>query len=206
MPKSPSIPECPQLRDAPKVPFQDIFDAWKAGATVKPRVAGDTRGIIDLFARFLGHDDAALVTTEDFRRWRQTSLSVGLNNNTWNNRLSMVRQVFDFAVIDRMLPSNPACQSLRLKPKKNESPLPYSDEQAAQILSASREQDRPSRRWAHWIMAFTGMRVAEVLQLSVSDLREDGGILVHLRQRGRARQKRKILRAPEYPYPFCAGS
>jgi hypothetical protein len=61
MPKPQAIPECRQLRDAPKVPFQGIFDAWKAGATVKPRVAGDTRGIIDLFARFLGHDDAALV-------------------------------------------------------------------------------------------------------------------------------------------------
>ena|ERR1700740_3343902 len=106
-------------------------------------------------------------------------LSAGLNNNTWNNRLSMIPQVFEFALTDRMLPSNPACQSLRLKPKKNEAPLPYSDEQAARILTASRLEARPSRRWAHWIMAFTGMRVGEVLQLFASD--------------------------PEYSDPFCVG-
>jgi integrase len=88
----------------------------------------------------------------------------------------MIRQVFEFAVTDRMLPSNPACQSLRLKPKKNDSPLPYNDEQAGRILTASRLEARPSRRWAHWIMAFTGMRVGEVLQLSASDLRADSGI------------------------------
>ncbi|WP_325400446.1 tyrosine-type recombinase/integrase [Acidocella sp.] len=163
-------------RTSSTVTLTGIFEAWKAVATVKPRVIGETGGMIDLLRRFLGHDDAARVTTADFRRWRQETIAAGLNNNTWNNRFSMIRQVFDFAVNDGVLPNNPADPTLRLQPKKNDSPLPYSDQQAAQILNASREQDRPSRRWAHWIMAFTGMRVAEVLQLSVSDLREDGGI------------------------------
>ena len=50
--------------------------------------------------------------------------------------------------------------------------------EAAQILTAARKETQPSRRWAHWIMAFAGMRVGQVLQLSAADVQQDNGIRI----------------------------
>jgi integrase len=41
---------------------------------------------------------------------------------------------------------------------------------------AARLEAKPSLRWAHWVMSFTGMRAGEVLQLLGRDVRQEGGI------------------------------
>jgi integrase len=161
----------------PAVTLASIFKSWKAVTTVKPRVAGDTDGMLSKLERFLAHDDATQVTASDLRRWRDEGVAQKLNNNTLNQRLSMVSQVFAQAFKDGLLPSDPADNpTLRLKATPQEHPPPYEDEDAAKILRAARTETRASIRWAPWIMAFTGMRVAEVLQLFTTDIREDGGI------------------------------
>lgn len=96
-------------------------------------------------------------------------------NVTWNNRLSLVRQVLLFGVSEGDLQSDPTA-GLRLLKTRSQSPLPYDDADAVKILQAAREKARPSRRWAHWIMAFTGMRAGEVLQLTGGDVRQQDGI------------------------------
>jgi integrase len=171
----------PEVRQAPTMPtppasrlsFASIFEAWKAVATVKPRTVEETRYILDNLKGFLRHDDAARVTREDVRRWRDASKADGLTNNTWNNRLSLVRQVFAQAVADERLPVNPADTSLRLKKNKAAPRSPYSDDDAKRILEAARRETKPTLRWAHWIMAFSGMRVGEVLQLLGRNVQRD---------------------------------
>jgi integrase len=83
--------------------------------------------------------------------------------------------VFARAVADGKLTADPT-DGLRLPKGRASSWLPYSDGEAARILTAARVETRPSLRWAPWIMAFTGMRVAEVLQLTGGDVREEAGI------------------------------
>lgn len=99
-------------------------------------------------------------------------------NNTWNNRLSLMRQVFAFAVSNLRLSENPADNSLRLPKSKAAARLPYTNDEAARILLAARKEATPTKRWAHWIMAFTGMRVGEVLQLTRGDVRQEGDVWV----------------------------
>jgi site-specific recombinase XerD len=82
-----------------------LFEAWKAVAVVKPRVAEDTGGMIDLLGAPWGTMTLHEVTTADFRRWRTETIA---QDNTWSNRFSMIRQVFDFAANDGVLPNNPA--------------------------------------------------------------------------------------------------
>ncbi len=163
----PIVPEAQSLRG--------LFAAWRAVAVVKPQTITGTEYAIEALIAYLGHDDAAKVTKADLLRWRDSMKAAGKNNNTWNNLHSLVSQVFVRAVADERLPTNPAA-GLRLPKAAPEQRLPYSDEDAVRILSAARSETRPARRWAHWIMAFTGMRVAEVLQLAVSDIRKDGEI------------------------------
>lgn len=54
--------------------------------------------------------------------------------------------------------------------------LPYSDADTVKILQAARNESKAPLRWAPWIMAFSGMRVGEVLQLSASDIRQKGEV------------------------------
>ncbi len=65
---------------------------------------------------------------------------------------------------------------MKLPKAPNASPLPFTNEDARRILMAARNETRPSIRWAHWVMAFSGMRVSEVLQLTRSDIQQDGSI------------------------------
>jgi site-specific recombinase XerD len=152
-----------------------LFAAWKAVATVKPRVVKEAEYTKDMLATFLCHRDALRITRDDLIRWRTETIAGGLNNDTWNNRLSMLRQVFKQAVADGKLFGNPT-DGLRLPKARPNSWLPYSDDEAALILKTARGEQQPSLRWGHWVMAFTGMRVAEVLQLTGSDIRREGSI------------------------------
>jgi integrase len=172
-PHSPVVPVT--ARAAPATSLDSLFDAWKATASVTPRIAEQTGDAIDMLIKFLGHGDAARVTKDDLICWRTATVADGRTNATWNNRLSYIRQVFARGVADGKLATNPT-DGLRLPKQRPNSWLPYGDEEAALILNAARCETQPSLRWAPWIMAFSGMRVAEVLQLTRDDIRQEGDI------------------------------
>lgn len=153
--------------------LDQLFEDWKAVAAVKPRTAAEIGYTIQGLAAFLGHKDARKIKREDLLAWRAAIKADGLSNNTWNHRLSHIRRVFSVAVDAARVAENPADSQLGLKKAKPASWLPYSDEEAVKILAASRLERRTSLRWAHWVMAFSGMRVAEVLQLTAGDIRRD---------------------------------
>lgn len=166
----------PEGPPAATVSLQQLLATWKATAANKPSVVAETEYAVQGLARFLGTDDASAVTRDALIRWRDSLKAAGRSNATWNNRLSLVRQVLLRALRDGRLPADPT-EGLRLPRNAPVSWLPYSDGEAARILLAARAETQPARRWAHWIMAFTGMRVGEVLQLSAADLRADDDIL-----------------------------
>jgi integrase len=174
LPGLPSLEKAPEP-NAPAVTLRGLFDAWRTVATVKPRTITETDYIVKMLERFLGHDDATKINRADLARWRDAMKAGGRTNNGWNNRLSLLRQVLRHGVDERKLSADPT-DGLRLKKSRNQSPLPYSDDDAARILLAARQETRPSLRWAHWVMAFTGIRAGEVLQLLGADVRQEGGI------------------------------
>jgi hypothetical protein len=149
------------------VSLTGLFDRWKTVATAKPRTVAETDYVVKMVVKFAGHDDALRITKEALRKWRDAGKAEGLTNNTWNNRLSMLRQVLEFGVKEDLLPSNPT-DGLRLEKSKAAARFPFTDPEAAMILNAARRETKPSLRWAHWVMAFSGMRAGEVLQLSIS--------------------------------------
>ncbi len=168
--------EATQARTA--VSLKGLAEAWArvvSGGVVKPSGISETLGTIRRFSEFLGHDDAALITENDVLRWREKLKADGISNNRWNPLHSMSRQVFEQAVRDGKLKGNPFALSLRLRKAPGKEILPFTDEEAKAILLAAREAERPSVRWSHWIMAFSGMRVSEALQLTGDDIRQEDG-------------------------------
>jgi integrase len=171
----PSVPDASSkiAELVPKHSLKALYAAWKVVAVVKPRTMAEADYAFKALTSFLGHDDAAQVTREALARWRDSIKAAGATNNTWNNRISLVRQFLMFGVAEGFLPSDPT-EGLRLRKNRQTSPLPYSDADAAQILLAARLETLPSLRWSHWLMAFTGMRAAEALQLLGRDVRQEG--------------------------------
>ena len=161
---------------APAVSLQGLYDSWKVVATQKPRGVKDAGDLIAKLGRFVGHDDASRLTRDDMARWRDEMKAKGGSNNTWNNRLSTIAPVFAFAEREGKIKKSPAENSLRLVKATPALRLPFDDEDARRILIAARTEKRPSIRWAHWVMAFSGMRVGEVLQLTRDDVRQEGEI------------------------------
>jgi integrase len=142
------------------------------GDDYAPRTVHETKGILKQLEAFLDHDDATKVTKADLIHWRDALKADGKTNATWNKRLSLIGQVFKRAVADDLLPSDPTV-GLRLDKGKPKPWLPYSDEETVAILKAARKETSPALRWAHWVMALSGMRVGEVLQLTGDDITQD---------------------------------
>ena len=113
----PTVPDAPSPA-RPAVSVGALFESWKALTNAKPRTVVETRYILNLLEQFIGHEDAASVTRDDLRRWRDAAKAGGVTNNTWNNRLSLVRQVFARAVADGHLTREPCGQLLRLDKSK----------------------------------------------------------------------------------------
>jgi integrase len=152
--------------------FDEIWNAWSKVTTTNPKTIHETRGMLRMLSEFLGHENAAEVTRAELLRWRDDLKAQGLSNNTWNNRLSLIGQVFKRAMADDRIPVDPTV-GLRLEKGQGAKRLPYSDEEAVAILQAARREAHASLRWAHWIMALSGMSAGEVLQLTGGDIFQD---------------------------------
>ena len=101
-PPAPNLPLQPVL-----LTFREMWTAWKGVTASKPRTVDATRGMLNMLAAFLSHDDAGRVTRDDLRRWRDHLKADRLSSNTWNNRLSLIGQVFKWAVADERLAADP---------------------------------------------------------------------------------------------------
>jgi integrase len=158
-----------------EVTLRAMFEAYQRVATVKANVLKETSYAVEALIAFAGTDDVKALNRAALVRWRDKMKTDGLSNSTWNNRLSLLRQIFQRAKGDDPTLCDPT-DGLRLRAAKSAPRYPYTDAEAARILLAARKETKATRRWAHWIMAFTGMRVGEVLQLDVADIKEEGGI------------------------------
>ena len=190
------------------VPLRDLLTSYERYAAIKPRTLAEVRYAIEGLIGFLGHGDAARIQRVDLARWRDGMTVQGRSANTFNNRLSLVGQVLAWGVKEELLQSNVASLSLRLAKATTKARAPYTDTQAARILEAARLEVRPSLRWAHWIMAFSGARAGEVLQLTKDDISSDAGVWyfdVHEEGEGRTVKNGQRRHVPFHPALIAEG-
>ncbi|MGI4940932.1 MAG: hypothetical protein ACRYHQ_10300, partial [Janthinobacterium lividum] len=203
----------PPSRSAPSgrassVPLRDLLASYERYAAIKPRTLAEVRYAIEGLIGFLGHGDAGRIQRADLARCRDDMTAQGRSANTFNNRLSLVGQVLAWGVKEELLQSNVASLSLRLSKATTKARAPYTDAQAARILEAARLEVRPSLRWAHWIMAFSGARAGEVLQLMREDVSSDAGVWyfdVHEEGEGRSVKNGERRHVPIYPALIAEG-
>ncbi|CAA2159872.1 Tyrosine recombinase XerC [Methylobacterium brachiatum] len=138
---------------------------------------------------FLGHEEAHRVTAEDVRRFRDFRLASKKRNGqpvsattVKNSDLAALKSVFGWAVDNARLPDNPAAEVkvakvAKIKLRERE----FTADEASAILRAARHlqpgrelpQTLAAKRWVPWLLAFTGARVGEIVQLRRQDLRRE---------------------------------
>jgi len=170
-----------------------VEDWWTEAKALgrKPSTHESYSNTMKAFVAFLKHDDAGRVTAADVVAFKDHRLAT-INPRTdkpispktvKDSDLAGLKAVFDWAVVNRRMASNPAMGvTLRLgKPAKLRS-KGFTDGEASAILKATlqvgegreRPETRAAKRWVPWICAYSGARVGEVAQLRKSDVHKDG--------------------------------
>ncbi len=189
-PPPPPHNERPRAASAP-LSLLGTFDAY-ATARLKPLTAREWRPCIVDLGAFVGHDDAAKLTTEDLLRWRdkllaETTKKGGLRQpvTVRGSYIGSVKSMLNWAVSERKLTTNVAIPVTVWTPKRAKlRTRDFTMEEATRILSATFAPMSPrvansyvlARRWIPWLCAYTGARVNELSQLRGQDVAPLEGI------------------------------
>lgn len=144
--------------------------------------------------KFIGHNDARRLTKQNLMEWRDERLKTLSPKTVSHVNLASVRTVLKWAVENDRLDANVAENVRQAVPKRQLSrEKGFTDAEALAILKAAwnhkpPERDNPAtmespeltaaKRWAPFLCAFTGARIAEITQLRKEDFRMEGDIPV----------------------------
>lgn len=143
---------------------------------------------------FLKHDDVSRVTRDDIVRWRDHRRENKIAVKTINDSdIASFKNVFNWGVERKWLAHNPA-EGATIKQKKRRAKLRdeyFMPEEAKAILlraasavATPKEHSKTTaaKRWVPWLCAYSGARVAEMIQLRKQDIRNDAthGWLIRL--------------------------
>ncbi len=156
------------------VSFDDLFHGWATEKRPAEKTKYEWKRVLKQLAAFVGHDDAARVTSDDLISWKAAQLEAGLRPKTIRDaKIGAVRAIFRWGVDNHKIASNPAERvTMNVKTKAADLKRSFTDEEAAIILRAALKQTDPVKRWIPWLCAYSGARVAEVSQLRVEDVRK----------------------------------
>jgi integrase len=180
---------------AAKVTLTGLLEAWwkeAQSAGRSPRTLESYGGTINRLVAFLGHDDASRLTPEDVVAYKNHRLDhvdprTGRRvsaKTIKDSDLAGLKAVLGWAVVNRLLPSNPAAGlTMKVGKRKVTRPKGFTDAEAAQILQAALHVERgndtarthAAKRWVPWLCAYTGARVGEMGQLRREDIRQEDG-------------------------------
>ncbi|CAJ0892658.1 hypothetical protein AMST5_04238 [freshwater sediment metagenome] len=132
----------------------------------------------------MSHENARRISTTDVIKWKDALIAKGLAKKTINDSyLGAIRAIFNFAVNDRLVPTNPA-DGVRVAARSvaGEKQLAYSDDEVARLLRIARKETNHARRWLPWLAALTGARIGELAQLWGESVEVEVGIpFIHIR-------------------------
>ncbi|BDW83730.1 integrase [Erythrobacter sp. Dej080120_24] len=190
--KQPTQDTAEAVRSTSKVPLMETFDAYAASQGLTPGVRDEWRRYLARLVEWLGHEDAAKLTTSDLRSWRDELLAEKTRKGTLRDPVTVrdkyitsVRATLNWAVEEQLLPLNVAKGvTVRIPKKPKRRDRSFTSEEAEAILRATllKTPSRLSatharaRRWIPWLCAYSGARVNEFSQLRAEDVFEEDGI------------------------------
>lgn len=175
----PSVPANIHIGAAPSrqgsyrgVPLRELLDGWAKEKKPAKKTLYDWTRLVGQLEQFLGHSDAVRIKSSDLNGWKAALIEKGLRPKTIRDgKVAPVRAILQWGVDNDRLASNPASRvTLDVKQRAGERKRGYTDEEAAKILRAARNQSDEALRWIPWLCAYSGARIAEVSQLRKEDI------------------------------------
>lgn len=173
----------------PKNTLDDIFNGWWTEAEAYGRKKGTKkvyRSAIDRLREHLGHNDASRVSEADMLSFKTKRLQSVSAKTFVDADVPGIKSVFAWAFNNRKIASNPATILVKMKrPKKAKvRPKGFYDQEAVAILAACLAYKKKpkelaataaAKRWSPLVVAYTGCRIGEALQLRKADVFEESG-------------------------------
>ena len=177
-PEARGTPGSQNAQRGPSVSFASLVEGWVAEKRPAEKTKYEWTRVMCQLRAFVGHDDAAKLTTDDLLRWKTSMVEAGLRPKTIRDaKLAAVRAIIQCAVQNRRLGSNPAEGIvMEVKRRSSEDKRSFNDDEAKAVLRAALQQREPLLRWAPWLCAYTGARISELAQLRAEDILEIEGV------------------------------
>jgi hypothetical protein len=154
------------------VKAEALLAAWAAEAKPARATAKKYGGAFGRLGRAIGSDDVRRWTAEDVVRFKQARLKEGVSAKTVADDVLAAGAVCRWGTANKLLDANPFAGLAPKVTRRGEAPrLPYTDEEARRILTASREETG-WLRWGPWLLFATGARIGELADLRRGDVRE----------------------------------
>lgn len=165
-----------------------LVQEWHEAALnrgVRKRDADRIKSRFEKLIVFLKHDNTRRVTKLDIVQWRDSRLAQRTSIKTINaSDIASFTNVFNWGVERNWLEQNPAAK-MTIKTNGRKRKLRdefFSPEEVAIILNhsatvsgAARESPKTTaaKRWVPWLLAYSGARAAEMIQIRKKDVRKD---------------------------------
>jgi integrase len=134
------------------------------------------KSVVNRFVKHLSHGNAAIVTGEDVRAWKDAMVEEGWKHVKIKGHLNKLRTIYRFARSNFSLKDNPTDYvDFRAKPDLSAQRRGFTEDEARKALLASRAHQDKAIRWATWLCCFLGARIGEVCGASVSDVKQIDG-------------------------------
>ncbi|RST87516.1 hypothetical protein EJC49_04645 [Aquibium carbonis] len=178
-PKASRFPPIAVGSVSPAVSLDGLFERW----ATETQPSASTRTTWTSNLRFLKEhlgskaDDIRRITSDDIVAWKDAAVARGRKAKTINDSyLGAAKALFNYAVSNKLLTDNPA-DGVRVvaRSRAGTTKQPYSDEEVARLLALADKETDPARRWLPWLLAGTGARVGEIVQLWGSRIKEVEG-------------------------------
>jgi integrase len=144
-------------------------------------------GLFAKLAKHIGHDVAGDVTADELVSFKESFVQAvkrgELDSTTVANRCQTLRTIFRWAADNNKITSNPAAKlkyTAIVDPRKERQD--FSADDMKLILTECRKHHNPVIRISNLIAAFSGARLAEIVEANTLDFRTEGEHLVfHIR-------------------------
>ena len=144
------------------------------------------RPVITDLKNFLKHEDARRITREDLNRWKDARLETLAPKTLRDVYLAAIKAVLNSGCERGQLSHNPAAKvKVKVGRRFVTRERGFTIDEAVAVLNAAKNYAPTARelakmtaakRWAPWLFAYSGARVAEITQLRKEDVGQRDGI------------------------------
>ncbi|MCJ2068779.1 site-specific integrase [Methylobacterium sp. J-030] len=162
------------------VTVTELFERWRKENKPAASTLSTWRGIVADFENHIKHADAARVTEHDVVGWKDARVAAGRAAKTINDSdLACLRVLFRFAVTNKLIAQNPV-EGIKVKVKRQagKGKLPYTNDEVARLLAYAEKETLPHLRYVPILLATTGSRVQDIVQLWSEGVTVEEGVPV----------------------------